>query len=260
MKYNKYIEYTNLKAKARSKEILQFVDIAGERNYRSVVVTYNNAGLAKRHIEKKKYDLKVVTVMGFPSDNYSSSILEDVYKDDYDELDFVIPVNDYYYNYPPYLNRIESYLKHLKSCLTSDILGIDGNKIGKPIKFIIETALMRAKDMQIKELCDLAKRCEINVIKTNTGLIKRANFKDLIDDVTIIQKYWNGDIKASGGIKSLADVEVLVKAGVTLIGTSTDVCDPTLQKQPLIIPRASVAEEEKNEKDKIAKDSSKSNK
>lgn len=222
MGLNYRIEYTNLTFDLKSKAIKKFVDTAAMRGYRSVVLTYNNVGLAKRYIQQKGYDLLVVTVMGFPSDNYSLSILDDAYKYDYDELDLVLPINEYYYSYPPYLDKIEKFIKFVKKSLTSELLGANNRKICKPVKLIIETALMRDKEHQIKELCSLAKRCDIDAIKTNTGLIKRAHPDDLLEDVRIIKKYWKKDIKASGGIKTLEQAEKLVKAGATLIGTSTD--------------------------------------
>jgi deoxyribose-phosphate aldolase len=260
MEINKHIEFTNLNMRATSKEITKMVNLAAERGYRAVVLTHNNVGLAKRHISKRGYDLKAVTVMGFPSDNYSDRIVHEDYTSEYDELDIVMPIQDYYYNYPPYLDRIESFLNYIKGKLEGEILGSDGKKTHKPIKLIVETALMRAKDMQIKELCELAKKCDINVIKTNTGLIKREKFQDLLEDVQIIKKYWRGDIKASGGIKTKESAAALIAVGATLIGTSNDLCAPEEKQGPVIIPTVMPAEEKKDEENQVNKDTNKADK
>lgn len=238
-----YIEYTNLKMNLPSKEVKRFIDTAAERGYRSVVLTYNNIGLAKSYINRKGYDLKVVTVLGFPSDNYKFSILDD-YKNDFDELDIVLPIQDYYYSYPPYYEKIEKILKFVKEKMTGTLLNARGKKISKPLKLIIETAMMRAKPMQIKELCEMAKKCGVNCIKTNTGLIKRKGFEDLVEDINLIKKNWKGEIKASGGIYKKDDAEILVKAGATLIGTSKDICAPE-PPATAIVPSAFAAEEKK---------------
>lgn len=238
-----YIEYTNLNMNLTSKEVKKFIDVAAERKYRSVVLTYNNIGLATNYIKSKKYDLKVVTVIGFPSDKYKFSILDDC-KDEFDEIDLVLPIQDYYYSYPPYYDRIEKVIIFVKDKLTGTIVDAQGKKVSKPLKLIIETTLMRAKPVQIEELCKLAKKCGVDCIKTNTGLIKRKGFEDLLEDIKLIKKNWRGEIKASGGIYTQDDAEILIKAGVTLIGTSKDICEPK-PEDVTVAPTAVQAEEKK---------------
>jgi len=209
----KYIEYTNLNPSLTSKEVKQFVLTAAQRGYRSVVLSYNNCTIAKQIIQQKNLDLKVVTVYGFPFDRYKSDVIT-VYSPFYDEIDVLIPINLYYFSNPPYLDRIETLLKQVKTILPD-----------KVVKFIIETTLMRDKQKQIKELCNLAKQCNVDVIKTCSGLIKppTRTFQTLVEEIKLIKKYWKKDIKASGGIRTKEQVEKLVKLGVNYIGTSTDI-------------------------------------
>jgi len=213
MNLSKLIEFTNLNPSLNSKQIKELVLLASKRQYRSVVLTYNCCSVAKKIINQNNLDLKVVTVFGFPFDRYNKDILH-FYNKFYDEIDVLIPIHLYYYNYPPFLDEIEKLLKTARSTLPD-----------KKIKFIIETTLMRDKPKQIKELCKLAQGCQIDVIKTCSGIIKVPNrtFQDLIDEVKLIKKYWKKDIKASGGIKTVKEVEQLVKLGVKYIGTSTDI-------------------------------------
>ena len=213
MNLSKLIEFTNLNPSLNSKQIKELVLLASKRQYRSVVLAYNCCSVAKKIINQNNLNLKVVTVFGFPFDRYNKDILH-FYNKFYDEIDVLIPIHLYYYNYPPFLNEIEKLLKTVRSTLSD-----------KKIKFIIETTLMRDKSKQIKELCKLARSCQVDVIKTCSGIIKVPNrtFQDLIDEVKLIKKYWKKDIKASGGIKTIKEVEQLAKLGVKYIGTSTDI-------------------------------------
>jgi len=210
---NKLIEYTNLNPALNSKEIKEFTLLAAERQYRSVVLTYNCCSVAKKLVDQNNLNLKVVTVLGFPFDRYNRDILQ-FYNKFYDEIDVLIPIHLYYYNYPPFLNEIEKLLKTIRSSLPN-----------KRVKFIIETTLMRDKPRQIKELCKLAKKCGVDVIKTCSGLFKVPNrtFQNLVEEVNLIKKYWKKGIKASGGIKTRDEVKQLAKLGVKYIGTSTDI-------------------------------------
>ena len=204
----KYIEFTNLNPRMELKDLKSLIRAAKERQYRSVVIPYFFCSTAKNLV--KDSDIKVVTVFGFPFDMYTQSILT-VHKNDYNELDIVIPINLYYYNNPPKLKGIEAFLIQIKKLIPD-----------KKLKFIIETALMRAKPKQIKELCKLSKDY-VDCLKTNTGLIKRKSIDDLYEDIRLIRKYWKKEIKAAGGIKDLETVKELIKLGVDYIGCSSDV-------------------------------------
>ena len=213
MMLTKLIEFTNLNPSLNSKEIKEFVLLAAKRQYRSVVLPYNCCSVAKTVITQNNLDLKVVTVFGFPFDKYNRDILH-FYNRFYDEIDVLIPIHLYYYNYPPFLDEIEKLLKTVRSTLSD-----------KKVKFIIETTLMRDKSKQIKELCKLASNCNVDVIKTCSGIIKTPSrtFQDLLDEIKLIKKYWKKDIKASGGIRTIDEVKQLAKLGVKYIGTSTDI-------------------------------------
>jgi deoxyribose-phosphate aldolase len=208
MKINKHIEYTNLKPKAKLKEIKKFIKTAIERKYRSVVLPYYWLHQAQKQL--KNTDIRKVTVFGFPFDRYTKSIITD-FVDDYDELDIVLPLLIYYKVAKPKIKEIKQLLKNVQKKIE-----------GKKTKLIIETALMKDKEKQIKELCEIVEECKIDVVKTNTGLFKRKRFEELEEDVKIIKKYWNGEIKASGGINTLNKAKRLIDLGANYIGTSAD--------------------------------------
>ena len=210
-KVSKTIEFTRLDPYLRSKQIKRIIDLADLRKYRSIVLPYNKVGLARDYIDKKKYDLKIVTVWGFPFDKYNMNVIR-AYKNWYDELDMLIPIKDFYQENPPKLDTIEKILNFVREALPN-----------KKLKLIIETLMMENKEKQTELACNLAKKCKIDVIKTNTGLIKRETFGSLIRDIKLIKKYWKGEIKAAGGIRKLDEVKELLKIGVNYIGTSSDI-------------------------------------
>ena len=206
---NQNIEYTKLDPTITSREVREMVKLAIDRKYRAVVLPYTCLRIAQ-HIKKLyKSDVKVVTVYGFPFDKYNQDILT-TYKNMYDDLDVVIPIKEYYSN--KNLDKVKELLNQVRKSLPD-----------KKVKLIIETLLMTDKEKQIKEICELCKECKIDIVKTNTGLIKRENFAELLDDIKIIKKYWKGEVKAAGGIKKREQVKQLLDLGVNYIGTSQDI-------------------------------------
>jgi len=88
---------------------------------------------------------------------------------------------------------------------------------GAIIKVIFETcALTKA---QIIEACRISSAAGADFVKTSTGFgISGATAEDII----LMRKYCDPDvkIKASGGIKTLADAILMMRLGVSRIGTS----------------------------------------
>ena len=74
-------------------------------------------------------------------------------------------------------------------------------------------------DKEKKTVSELAVDAGADFIKTSTGFSFSGATKE---DVKLIRKTVGSDmgIKASGGIKTLTDLKVLVKAGANRIGTS----------------------------------------
>ncbi|CAF0720830.1 unnamed protein product [Didymodactylos carnosus] len=89
---------------------------------------------------------------------------------------------------------------------------------GKILKVILETALL--SEQQIIEAAKICVEASVDFVKTSTGFSTRGAS---VKDIELI-KNTIGDraqIKASGGVRSLVDLEAMVKAGATRIGTST---------------------------------------
>ena len=92
MKLNKYIEHTLLKQDATKSEIINLLDEAKEYDFLGVCVNPSFVKLAKQYL--KDFDIKVVTVIGFPlgQTTSESKVLEtiDAVKNGADEIDMVL--------------------------------------------------------------------------------------------------------------------------------------------------------------------------
>ena len=88
------------------------------------------------------------------------------------------------------------------------------------LKLILETA---AWDTQTKiTLCRLASDLHVDFIKTSTGFHRAGGAT--IEDVKLLHTHrGNCQVKAAGGISTLADLNAMIKAGADRIGTSSAV-------------------------------------
>jgi len=91
---------------------------------------------------------------------------------------------------------------------------------GAIVKVILETALL--EDAQKLSACRLAVTAGADFVKTSTGF---AASGATVEDVALMREAVGPalGVKASGGIRTLADVERMVAAGATRIGTSAGV-------------------------------------
>ena len=86
------------------------------------------------------------------------------------------------------------------------------------LKIIFETGYLNAD--QIRRLCEICSEQECDFVKTGTGFGPRGAS---VDDVELMRRSSAAgvQIKASGGIRTLADAEKLLVAGATRLGTSS---------------------------------------
>jgi deoxyribose-phosphate aldolase len=87
-------------------------------------------------------------------------------------------------------------------------------------KVIIETALLT--DDEKVRACQAAKRAGADFVKTSTGFSKGGA---TVADVALMRRTVGSElgVKASGGVKGLADARKMVEAGATRIGASVGV-------------------------------------
>lgn len=218
--YNTAIEYTQLKF-STSKEVMGFIQQAHDKQYLGVCILEQNLLLARKFPE-----LKRITVAGFPNPNFYDLIANNPrywlalgnYNQEekdrvirmgeeklIDELDVVFPFAWYAQKEK---ELIKDFLEELVVC------------VKVPVKVIIELGTLLTKEENIREVCKILEDAGVTFVKTNTGLIKQ-DFFSLSEYVKKLKNLTDLPIKASGGIKTPQQVEVLLQLGVKRIGTST---------------------------------------
>lgn len=105
----------------------------------------------------------------------------------------------------------------------SELLGLVGCASNMPIKLILETDLLTQEEVVQATL--LAAKCGVAWVKTSTGFITDG-VGATVETVALMRRtldeagYTQVGVKASGGIKTLAQAEALVQAGANRLGTS----------------------------------------
>ena len=208
MQINKFIDHTLLKAFATSDEIRKLCEEAKKYNFKSVCVNPVHVSLAKECLEGS--DVLVCTVIGFPLGANTKEIKAfetiDAIKNGADEIDMVINIgkakeHDYTY--------IEDEIKMVVAAST-----------GKTTKVIIETCYLN--DEEKMNCCLAAKKAKATFVKTSTGF---GTGGATANDLRLMRETVGPDmgVKASGGIRNLDDLELMVENGATRIGASSGV-------------------------------------
>lgn len=205
MNYNRMIDHTLLAPDATESQIKKICDEAKEHHFASVCVNPSWVSFCAK--ELKGTDSKVCTVIGFPLGATSTKSKEEELKqaiaDGAEELDMVINIGKLKDHQDEYVENEIHALKQL--C---------GNLV---LKVIIETCLLT--DEEKVRVCLLAKKAGADFVKTSTGFSKGGATKE---DVTLMRKTVGPEmgVKASGGVRTREDMENMIKAGATRIGTS----------------------------------------
>ena len=100
-----------------------------------------------------------------------------------------------------------------------DIKAVVSAAAGKAlVKVIIETCLLT--DEEKIKVCTIAKEVGADYVKTSTGF---STGGATVEDVKLMRETVGPDmgVKASGGVRSKADAEAMIKAGASRIGASS---------------------------------------
>ena len=200
-----YIDHTNLSQTASKSDIENLCKEAVDNDFASVCVNPVFVPLASEILYSE--NPKVCTVVGFPlgADSPEIKFAESRYltHQGAEELDMVI--------------NISALKEGDTRFIQSEIEKVVDAADGYCVKVIIETCLLT--DEEKKTVSELAVNAGADFIKTSTGFSFLGATEE---DVKLIRKTVGSDmgIKASGGIKTLTDLKVLVKAGANRIGTS----------------------------------------
>ncbi|WP_061320488.1 deoxyribose-phosphate aldolase [Clostridium botulinum] len=205
MKLSKYIDHTLLKPQATEKDILKLIEEAKTYDFASVCVNPSWVKLAYENL--KDTDVKVCTVVGFPlgATSTTSKVYETkvAIKDGADEIDMVISVGQL-------KSGNDEYVKE-------EIKKIVEASKNKLVKVIIETCLLTEEE-KVKA-CTLSKEAGADYVKTSTGF-STGGAKP--EDIKLMRETVGKDmgVKASGGIHTREEMEVMIENGATRIGAS----------------------------------------
>ena len=207
-KYNKLIDHTLLKADATKEQITQLCKEAIENDFASVCVNPSFIPLCSDLL--KGSSVKVCTVIGFPlgAMTTASKVFEakNAVEVGADEVDMVINIGKLKDGEKDYVRNEIAEIK--KACV---------NHI---LKVIIETCLLTDEEKVLA--CQLAKDVGADFVKTSTGFSTHGATKE---DVALMRKTVGKEmgVKAAGGVRNKQDLEDMVNAGATRIGTSRGV-------------------------------------
>jgi len=202
---SEYIDHTNLRQEANKADIENLCIEAIENNFASVCINPVFVCYASEILDKEIP--KVCTVVGFPfgADPTELKFAESRYliHQGAEELDMVINISA----------LKEGDNKYVQSEIEKVVDAADGNCV----KVIIETCLLSNEEKKIAS--EIAVNAGANFIKTSTGF---SSYGATEEDVKLIRKSVGIDIgvKASGGVKTLSILNMLVEAGANRIGTS----------------------------------------
>lgn len=209
MNYKKLIDHTLLIPELKKEEIVKLCEEAKQFGFASVVV---NPGWVKTSAEiLKGTEVNVCTVIGFPlganTPETKAFEAKNAVENGATEVDTVINIGALKDNDDDLVER--------------DIRSVVDAVKGKAlVKVIIEACLLT--DVEKVRVCQLAVKAGADYVKTSTGFsIHGATF----EDVALMRKTVGVTIgvKASGGVRDLNDLERMVEAGATRIGTSSGV-------------------------------------
>lgn len=213
--FSKYFDHTLLNPSASLNDIKNFCKEANDLNVYSVCINPYWIQEVDTYLKKINSNIKICSVISFPFGLEKVLTKKDAIRHAVfwgsDEVDYVInqgKINN--------LDYIEGEMYTLS--LQAHQLGLILNKDIK-IKAIIETSNLT--DEQIINIANRSKNTGVDFLKTSTGYSKRgASYKD-ISLLNMVLKDSNIKIKASGGIKTLEQVNKFIELGADRIGSSS---------------------------------------
>lgn len=205
-----FIDHTLLKPEASEADVLKVCAEAAEYRFKSVCV--NPIWVKTVTTALKGTGVLACSVVGFPlgatPTDVKSFEARGAVLDGADEVDMVI--------------NIAAARAGDKGALVEDIAAVAEtvHAGGAILKVIIETALLT--DEQKVLACQAAVEAGADFVKTSTGFNGGGA---TVEDVALMRRTVGPDVgvKASGGVRSLADAQAMIAAGATRIGASSGI-------------------------------------
>ena len=204
----RFIDHTLLKPEATREQIENLCREAIEYEFFAVCVNSVYVPFCAELLGGSP--VKVCTVVGFPLGASSSEAkafeASDAAAKGADELDMVINIG-----------RLKS---GEYAAVHDDVRGVVDAAAGRPVKAIIETALVSDEEKVIA--CLLARAAGASFVKTSTGF---AASGAKIEDVRLMRASVGPrfGVKAAGGIRDTGTAVKMLSAGATRLGTSASI-------------------------------------
>jgi deoxyribose-phosphate aldolase len=226
------IDHTILKPEATRDEVGQVCAEALKFEFASVCVNPFRAKFVAGELHDSP--VKVCTVAGFPlgATSTAAKVAETLaaLRDGAEEIDMVI--------------NIGALCSGERDAVKLDIQAVvaASHGHGAIVKVIIETALL--DDGKKTLACRLAQDAGADFVKTSTGFSKAGA---TVADVALMRRTVGKSmgVKASGGIRTLADLKAMVAAGATRIGASSSVRIVLETAEEMAQPEVTAASETK---------------
>lgn len=220
MMINKYIDHTLLKPEATEAQIVALCDEALKYDFYSVCVNGCYVRTACKRLMES--DIKVAAVVGFPLGAMSTHAkvceAREALENGASEIDAVINVGALKDGRYDYVLRELSALSDV--CHGHTVAYGQPSESGALLKVIIEACLLT--DDEIIRACRLAVKAGADFVKTSTGFSTGGATESAVELMrdTIGGK---AKIKASGGIRTLADALKFIELGADRLGCSAGV-------------------------------------
>jgi len=205
------IDHTLLKADATAADVTKLCEEARKYNFFSVCVNSSNVALARDLL--RGTSVKVCCVVGFPlgAQDPQIKLLEarKALREGAQEIDMVI--------------NIGALKSRDNVAVLKDIRGVvEACKEGRGrSKVILETSLLT--DEEKVRACEISMKAGADFVKTSTGFsTSGATAEDIALMARTVAPRKLG-VKASGGVRTYADVAKMVAAGATRVGCSSSV-------------------------------------
>lgn len=201
------IDHTLLKPEATRRDIQELCAEARELGFAAVCV--NPVWVPLCHAALEESSVKVATVIGFPlgaNESATKAVEADLaVREGADELDMVAALGHI---------RAGDWLH-----VSHDIAAVVRAAAGRPVKVILETALLDAG--QIVRASETALEAGAAFVKTSTGF--NAAGGATVQAVELMHRAVGSrlGVKASGGIRDCATALRMLAAGATRLGTSS---------------------------------------
>lgn len=204
-----YIDHTLLKPESTKEQVIQLCKEAAEYEFASVCVNPSYVETAAAELKNSK--VKVCTVIGFPLGASTSETkafeTKDAIEKGAEEIDMVV--------------NIGAVKSGDSEQVKNDIQAVVDAAKGKAIvKVIIEASLLTDEEKVLASR--LSKEAGADFVKTSTGF---STGGATVADVKLMRETVGSElgVKASGGVRSLEDVQGMIDAGASRIGASSGV-------------------------------------